>query len=80
MRTATGDTVKVNAEISKESDQVVRDYQTAKATRFDEKVSKIDACSDILELGIETAKIQIDTWNKESQEIEEKIKELKNQK
>jgi len=78
-RPANGDSVKVNAEVSKHVDSIIREYQSTKAKRFGEKVSKNDACSDILELGIEIAESKIDAWSKEIEDLETKIKNLKNQ-
>jgi len=80
MRIAHGDSVKVNAEVSKDVDQIIKEYQSTKAKRFGEKVSKIDACSDILELGIEIAESKIDAWNKEIEDLETQIENFKNQK
>ena len=79
MRIAKGNSVKVNAEISKDVDQVIKDYQSTKQKRFGEKVSKNDACSDILEMGISEAVSKMDIWNAEIQDLEIQIKNFKNQ-
>lgn len=78
-RHANGESVKVNAEVSKHVDSIIREYQSTKAKRFGKKASKIDASSDILELGIEIAESKIDAWNKEIEDLETKIQNLKNQ-
>ena len=80
MRIAKGNSVKVNAEISKDVDQVIKDYQSTKQKRFGEKVSKNDACSDILEMGISEAVSKMDIWNAEIQDLETQIKNFQNQK
>ena len=80
MRIAKGNSVKVNAEISKDVDQVIKDYQSTKQKRFGEKVSKNDACSDILEMGISEAISKMDIWNAEIQDLETQIENFKNQK
>lgn len=80
MRIAKGNSVKVNAEISKDVDQVIKDYQSTKQKRFGEKVSKNDACSDILEMGISEAVSKMDIWNAEIQDLETQIENFKNQK
>lgn len=78
-RPANGESVKVNAEVSKHVDQVIRDYQIAKTKRFDKKVSKNDASSELIELAVPLAKKQIETWNTEIEDLETKIQNLKNQ-
>ena len=80
MRIAKGNSVKVNAEISKDVDQVIKDYQSTKQKRFGEKVSKNDACSDILEMGISEAVSKMDIWNAEIKDLETQIKNFQNQK
>ena len=80
MRIAKGNSVKVNAEISKDVDQVIKDYQSTKQKRFGEKVSKNDACSDILEMGISEAVSKMDIWNAEIKDLETQIENFKNKK
>ena len=72
-RIATGESVKINTEISKDDDQIIRDYQIAKTKRFGEKVTKAEACSEVISFGIGLAKNQIDQWETE-------IENFKNQK
>ena len=78
-RVANGTTVKINTEISKKEDNIIRDYQIAKAKRFGEKVSKNDACSDILSMGVSEAVSKMDIWNAEIKDLEIQIKNFKNQ-
>jgi polyhydroxyalkanoate synthesis regulator phasin len=80
MRIAHGDSVKVNAEVSKDVDQIIKEYQSTKAKRFDTKVSKNDACSDILEMGISEAVSKMKIWNHEIEDLETQIENFKNQK
>ena len=80
MRIAKGNSVKVNAEISKDVDQIIKDYQATKQKRYGEKVSKNDACSDILEMGISEAVSKMDIWNAEIQWLEAQVEKFKNQK
>jgi hypothetical protein len=80
MRIAKGNSVKVNAEIPKDVDQIIKDYQATKAKRFGEKVSKNDACSDILKMGISEAVIKTNIWNAEIKDLETQIENFKNQK
>lgn len=72
-RVANGTTVKINTEISKKEDNIIRDYQIAKAKRFGEKVTKNEATKDVIEYGTTTAVKKMSEWEKE-------IKEFKNQK
>ena len=72
-RVANGDTVKINTEISKKEDNIIRDYQIAKAKRFGEKVTKNEATKDVIEYGTTTAVKKMSDWEKE-------IQEFKNQK
>lgn len=72
-RVANGNTVKINTEISKKEDNIIRDYQIAKAKRFGEKVTKNEATKDVIEYGTTTAVKKMSDWEKE-------IKEFKNQK
>ena len=72
-RIATGESVKINTEISKDDDQIIRDYQIAKSKRFTEKVSKSEATADIIEMGNISAKAKISQWETE-------IENFKNQK
>lgn len=80
MRIAKGNSVKVNAEISKDVDQIIKDYQATKQKRFWEKVSKNDACSDILSMGVSEAVSKMDIWNAEIKDLETQIENFKNQK
>ena len=80
MRIAKGNSVKVNAEISKDVDQIIKDYQATKQKRFGEKVSKNDACSDILSMGVSEAVSKMDIWNAEIQWLEAQVEKFKNQK
>lgn len=79
-RPANGDSVKINAEVSKYVDQVIRDYQIAKTKRFDKKVSKNDASSELIELAVPLAKKQIETWNTEYQEFLQSLENFKKEK
>lgn len=72
-RVANGTTVKINTEISKKEDNIIRDYQIAKAKRFGEKVTKNEATKDVIEYGTTTAVKKMSDWEKE-------IQEFKNQK
>ncbi len=72
-RVANGNTVKINTEISKKEDNIIRDYQIAKAKRFGEKVTKNQATKDVIEYGTTTAVKKMSEWEKE-------IQEFKNQK
>ena len=72
-RVANGTTVKINTEISKKEDNIIRDYQIAKAKRFGEKVTKNEATKDVIEYGTTTAVKKMSEWEKE-------IQEFKNQK
>ena len=72
-RVANGNTVKINTEISKKEDNIIRDYQIAKAKRFGEKVTKNEATKDVIEYGTTTAVKKMSEWEKE-------IQEFKNQK
>jgi len=72
-RVANGNTVKINTEISKKEDNIIRDYQIAKAKRFGEKVTKNQATKDVIEYGTTTAVKRMSEWEKE-------IQEFKNQK
>jgi len=72
-RVANGNTVKINTEISKKEDNIIRDYQIAKAKRFGEKVTKNEATKDVIEYGTTTAVKKMSDWEKE-------IQEFKNQK
>ena len=80
MRIAKGNSVKVNAEISKDVDQIIKDYQETKRKRYGEKVSKNDACSDILSMGVSKAVSKMDIWNAEIKDLETQIENFKNQK
>lgn len=72
-RVANGNTVKINTEIAKKTDNIIRDYQIAKAKRFGEKVTKNEATKDVIEYGTTTAVKKMSDWEKE-------IQEFKNQK
>ena len=72
-RVANGTTVKINTEISKKEDNIIRDYQIAKVKRFGEKVTKNEATKDVIEYGTTTAVKKMSDWEKE-------IQEFKNQK
>lgn len=72
-RVANGTTVKINTEISKKEDNIIRDYQIAKAKRFGEKVTKNEATKDVIEYGTTTAVKKMSEWEKE-------IENFKNQK
>lgn len=80
MRIAKGNSVKVNAEISKDDDQIIKDYQATKQKRYGEKVSKNDACSDILAMGVSEAVSKMDIWSAEIQWLEAQVEKFKNQK
>mgnify|MGYP003537590491 CR=1 FL=1 len=80
MRIAKGNSVKVNAEIQKDVDQIIKDYQATKQKRFGEKVSKNDACSDILSMGVSEAVSKMNIWNAEIKDLETQIENFKNQK
>lgn len=71
-RVANGTTVKINTEISKKEDNIIRDYQIAKAKRFGEKVTKNQATKDVIEYGTTTAVKRMSDWEKEIQEFKNK--------
>lgn len=71
-RVANGTTVKINTEISKKEDNIIRDYQIAKAKRFGEKVTKNEATKDVIEYGTTTAVKRMSDWEKEIQEFKNK--------
>jgi len=77
-RPANGETVKVNTEISRDSDDAIRNYQIVKAKRLNRKVSKVEAIQDFVEFAIPIAQQKVETWETELEEIEQKINELKN--
>ena len=77
-RPSEGPTVKVNTEISRDSDDAIRHYQIVKAKRHNRKVSKVEAIQDFVEFAIPIAQQKVETWETELEEIEQKIKELKN--
>ena len=77
-RPSEGPTVKVNTEISRDSDDAIRNYQIVKAKRLNRKVSKVEAIQDFVEFARPIAQAKIETWETELEEIETKIQELKN--